>query len=148
MEITYAKAYKEVLVILEHLPKEEYRKIPTEEIRFYQENCDKEYKFELQKEIPLEKQDILKKTNAILVSIFRDYFATEIQKKKLNNILENNFKEVERERLSKYNPDNIFKNKISDNTKVGSNQVSLIEYKKENFLMKILSKIKNILKRR
>ena len=148
MEITYAKAYKEVLVILEHLPKEEYRKIPTEEIRFYQENCDKEYEFELQKEIPLEKQDILKKTNAILVSIFRDYFATEIQKKKLNNILENNFKEVERERLSKYNPDNIFKNKISDNTKVGSNQVSLIEYKKENFLMKILSKIKNILKRR
>lgn len=148
MEITYAKAYKEVLVILEHLPKEEYKKIPTEEIRFYQENCDKEYKYELQNELPLEKQNISKKANAILVSIFRDYFATEIQKKKLNNILENNFKEVEREKLSKYNPDNIFKNKINNNTKVENSQTALIKYKKEGFLIKILSKIKNILKRR
>ena len=45
MDKKYAKAYTEVIEILKHIPKEEYDKIPETEIQFYENNCDKNYKY-------------------------------------------------------------------------------------------------------
>ena len=108
---TYAKAYTEVLEILKYFPEEEYKKIPIEKINFYKSNMDKDYKFTINPEIDLANQNISKEANAIIVSLYRDYYATEEQKVKINEILDLNQKKEELEKRKKYHPDNIFKNK-------------------------------------
>ena len=83
---SYAKAYTEVLEIIRHFPKEEYFKIPIEEIEFYQKNMDKDYVFLINPEIDLSEQNISPEANAIIINLFRDYFATEVQKVKIKEI--------------------------------------------------------------
>ena len=85
MEIknNYAKAYKEVLEIIQYFPEEEYNKIPKEKIEFYKNNMDKEHEFILNPEIDLSEQNILKETYTIIITLFQDYFAKEKQKEKI-----------------------------------------------------------------
>ena len=98
---TYAKAYTEVLEILKYFPEEEYKKIPIEKINFYKSNMDKDYKFTINPEIDLANQNISKEANAIIVSLYRDYYATEEQKVKINEILDLNQKKEELEKRKK-----------------------------------------------
>lgn len=107
----YRKAYTEVLEILSYFPSSEYSKIPAEKIEFYKKNMDKDYAYKINPEIDLSKQEISIEANAILVSLFRDYFATEKEKQILNNLLNENQKRLEDEKRKKYNPDNIFNKK-------------------------------------
>ena len=86
----YAKAYTEVLEILSHFSEEEFSKIPKEKIKYFEENMDKNYNYKINPELELSKQCISREANAILVSLFRDYFATESQKEKLDNHEKNN----------------------------------------------------------
>ena len=106
---TYAKAYTEVLEILKYFSEEEYSKITQEKINFYKNNMDKNYNYNINPNIDLSKQYISKEANAILITLFRDYFATESQKKTLNNFLNQNQNKLENIRREKYNSNNIFK---------------------------------------
>lgn len=147
---TYAKAYTEVLEIIKYFPEEEYAKIPAEKIKFYKDNMDKEYNFTINPEIDLAKQNISPEANAIIVNIFKDYFATEEEKVKIKEILDLNQKKEEQEKREKYNPDDIFK-KVNNNVETTNIELSknnantaLIEYKEsfftrlKNFIFKIL----------
>ena len=146
----YAKAYTEVLEIIKHFPEEEYNKIPKEKIEFYKDNKDNDYVFVINPEIDLSEQNISPEANAIIVNLFRDYFATEEQKVKIKEILDLNQKKEEQEKREKYNPDDIFK-KANKNTEITNIETSenntntaLIEYKEsffsrfKNFIFKIL----------
>jgi len=142
---TYAKAYTEVLEIIKYFPEEEYAKIPEEKIEFYKNNMDKDYVFSINPEIDLSEQNISPETNAIIINLFRDYFASETQKVKIKEILDLNQKREEEEKRQRYNPDDIFK-KVNKNT----DDTSLIEYKEtfftrfKNFIFKILNINKSI----
>ena len=148
---TYAKAYTEVLEIIRYFPQEEYNKIPKKKIEFYKNNMDKDYVFIINPEIDLSEQNVSPEANAIIVNLFRDYFATEEQKVKIKEILDLNQKKEEQEKREKYNPDNIFKNKREESTveineKILENNTNtaLVEYKEsfftrfKNFIFKIL----------
>lgn len=102
MKNSYKNAYKEVLVILNHLSKEEYEKIPSEQIKFYSENCNKDYNFTFDPSIPLLEQNILDKTYAILISLYDNYFANEKQKRILKELLKINLLRKENEKSQKY----------------------------------------------
>ena len=136
MSSKYAKAYTEVVAILNNLADEEYSKIPEKEIEFYKNNMDKEYNYCLDPEKSLAEQNISIEANAILVTIFRDYFASEKQKETLNNILIQNQNKDNDKKREKYNPDNLFENNNNDNI-----SKALVEYK-ESLLAKLLRKIK------
>lgn len=139
---SYAKAYTEVLELLRHLPSKEYSKIPQEKIDFLKNNMDKDYKYEINSNIDLAEHYISKEANTILISIFRDYFASDSQKEILNNLLKQNQERIEKEKRKMYNPDNIFKNKTSyTKTQMVENTVAMLEYKES-----IFTKIKNWLK--
>ena len=97
----YARAYTEVLEILKHFPDEEYKKIPIEKINFYKSHMDKNYKFTINPEMDLANQNISKEANAIIVTLFRDYFATEEQKVKIKEILERNIRFKSKERRNR-----------------------------------------------
>ena len=106
----YEKAYKEVLEIIKLFPKEEYNKIPKSKIKFFEDNMDKNYKFEINSNVGVDMESISKEANAIIVTLFQDYLATEEQNKKITEILRLNEEKAEREKRRKYNPDNLFKN--------------------------------------
>lgn len=107
----YRKAYTEVLEILSNFPSSEYFKIPAEKIEFYKKNRDKNYSYKINTNADLSKQNISIEANAILVSLFRDYFATEKEKQALEKILKENQRQLEEEKRNKYNPDDIFNKK-------------------------------------
>ena len=127
---TYAKAYTEVLEILKYFSEEEYSKIPQGKIDFYKNNMDKNYNYNINPNIDLSKQHISKEANAILITLFRDYFATENQKKTLNNLLNQNQDKLKNIKREKYNEDSIFsnhyKNTTIDNTE-NKQELALVE---------------------
>ena len=141
INIAYAKAYTEVLEIIKYFPKEEYAKIPEEKIEFYKNNMDKDYNFKINPEIDLSEQSISPEANAIMINLFTDYYATEEQKIKIKNILDSNQQKEEQEKRERYNPDNIFKNRNTEN--IIQNEVSLVEYKVSIF-KRFINKIKSI----
>ncbi len=143
MTNTYARAYTEVLEILSHFSKEEYSKIPTPKIEFYKSNMDKEYQYKINPEVDLSEQCISKEANAILISLFKTYFATEKQKSTLQNLLLQNQLKTDKDKAEKYNSENIFKHKsyIQNVTKEKDN--SIVKYK-EPLFSKIFNKIKAI----
>lgn len=150
MTNTYSKAYTEVLEIINHFSKEDLNKIPQEKIEFYNENKDKDYNFKIDVNIDLAEQNISREANAILVSLFRDYFATEKQKVILDNLLKQNQEKAEQEKREKYNPDDIFK----PNKRVNSNEPTEttdellpIKVEEEKWYKKILEFFRSIFKK-
>lgn len=143
----YPKAYKEVLEIIKYLPKEEYERIPKEKIEFFEQNCDKEYNFVFDISKTLEEQEFLRETNAIIVTLFRDYFASDTQKEKIEKILITNEQKYQEELRKKYNPDDIFKKQEKVYQKPVENEnMQMIELKEENILQKVFNKIINWIK--
>ena len=150
MEKSYARAYTEVSEILRYLPKEEYEKIPQEEIEFYSENSDKNYNFKINSNIPIEQQNISKEANAILVILFRDYIASELQKQKLERVLNYNLMQQQKIAKEQYNSNDLFKNNIENNhapKELKQENTQLVEYKK-SWIKTIFNKIKSFFKRK
>ena len=102
---------------------------------------DKDYNFKINPEIDLSEQSISPEANAIMINLFTDYYATEEQKIKIKNILDSNQQKEEQEKRERYNPDNIFKNRNTEN--IIQNEVALVEYK-ESIFKRFINKIKSI----
>lgn len=138
MEKKYAKAYTEVLELLKHIPNEEYNRIPETEIQFYENNCDKNYKFIYDETVELKDQKISKEANAVIIAMYMNYFANEKQKEIIDEVLKQNSINQEKEKKENYNTENIFKEKNQENLPI---QVS---EKKENIIKRIINKIKGL----
>lgn len=145
MNSTYARAYTEVIEIINHFSEEEYNKIPKEKIEYYENNKDTNYVFKIDPNIDLDKQNISKKAYSILISLFRDYYATDRQKEILDNLLMQNEQKLEEEKLKKFNPNEIFRKDKKNEKKI--EEVSLIIVEKEKWYKKIFNYFKNIFKK-
>ncbi len=150
MTEVYRNAFKEVKVILEYLDDESYYKIPQDVIEAISENQNEEYDFYIDESIPFAEQNILSETRAILFNIYRDYIADDDKKKIIQEAQHKKMIEIENKKREKYNPDNIFKK--NENTVVKNNDVkenvasvntNIIPQKKESWLQKLFTKIKN-----
>ena len=149
LKTNYANAYKEFLIILDNLIKEDYDKIPKEYIEFLKSNCNNEYEFYYDNSKTFEEQELLDDTKYILFGLFEKFGATEIQKEKIKNFKDNYFRKIEEEKREQYNPDDIFKNaNKAKNTDIemseNNTNTALIECKGsfftrfKNFIFKIL----------
>jgi len=146
VKTNYANAYKEVLVILDNLIKEDYDKIPKEYIEFLIENCNNDYEFNYDNSKTFEEQELLDDTKYILFGLFEKFGATELQKEKIRSFKNSYYNKLEEEKKEKYNTENLFKSKqIVDK----SENMNLIvkEDKKETFIIKIFKIIRNIFKK-
>ena len=92
MNNTYKRACTEILEILKYLPEEEYEKIPKEQIEFYEKNKDSNYEYIFDRKKILSGQGLSRTTKILIVSLFKEYFATSSQKEKLEQILIENYK--------------------------------------------------------
>ena len=116
MNIEYANAYSEVLEVLNHMSKEDYNKIPKDMLEMFQTNCNNEcqFRYDLNKEF--EDQEISRRAKLILAILFRDYWATDIQRKQIIDKQNYERNKLNEEKAKKYSPNNIFKNKKKGKT--------------------------------
>lgn len=142
-------AYSEVCTILNMLEDEYKERVPKNIMDFFEEERDKEYNPIIDVNIPLEKQNLKRKTLVLLAILNLNYWCDSEEEKQ--EILDSFAKNEELKRLKEkeltenYNINNLF-NKI-ENTE-NKTEVSLIEYKEQNFIQKIISKIKSLFRRK
>lgn len=146
MEDNYSKAYKEVIEILNFVPKESVDKIPQRMIDTFKAKMDQNYDFKVDINKSFEEQELLDETKAIFANIFRDYWATPYQKERIEAKEKYDRQKIEEEKKDKYNPDDIFKKKRLtkeiENTENYAENLP-IEVKKENFYQRIIKFFKN-----
>ncbi|MBP3707216.1 MAG: hypothetical protein J6J36_01210 [Clostridia bacterium] len=152
MKENYPKAYTEVLEILKYMPKEDVKKIPKNILEMLKKNRDITYNFVVTENDDFSKLNILDETEAIFVNFFRDYWATPKQRDKLIAKQICDMKNIEKEKTSKYNPEDIFSYKEENNTKDDftetekSNNDRLLVKDKESFFRKFVNFFKRLLK--
>ena len=140
----YANAYSEVLEILKNISKEDYNKIPIEKINLFKTKANKEYRFQYNPMFTLVEQKVSKRAKAIIAILFRDYWATPEQKERILSKQNYDRIRIETDKRNKYNPNDIFKNRIEENTEMADKNNLPIEVKKNNFFKKIIHYIRNL----
>lgn len=164
-----AYAYAELLEILTFTDESLVNKIPKKLMNIFTTYASKTYENHLDRNIPLEDQDVSKKTAALIALLSLNYWCeSEEEKAELKAILAENDRLKEQELREKYNPDNIFNNNTvssekkepapvrvavsqaesSDPANLPMDYSTLPWYKKlftsfKNFLFKIFKKEKN-----
>lgn len=135
---TYAKAYVEILEIIKHMEQKYRDKIPIKLLKFFEENKDSSYEYNLNEIKEKQNEIFSQKTIELLAMLELKYLATETEKELLKEALEENDKIYQAELREKYNPDTLFKNKVE----TLENSIAMVEHKKS-----IFTKIKNWFKR-
>ena len=139
------KAYAEVDEILYLLDKKYLERVPLKIRNFFKKFKLKDYKPNINIEVPLNEQCLQRKTFVFLAILYLNYWCnSEEEKQDLLRQFSDNGKRKEQELREKYNPENLFK-KEKINTK--QEQMDIIEYKKDNFIKRILSRILKIFKK-
>lgn len=77
----YRNSFKEVHDILENTDDELLSKIPSKFMEFLNNNMNSDYMTNIDPSIDIDKQPLLKETEALLSLIYRSYWATADEKK-------------------------------------------------------------------
>lgn len=150
MKNNLLKAYSEVDKILSFMEIRYVEKVPKKMREMFKNEKLQDYEPNIDKNIPLEEQQLERKTLAILAMLNLNYWCeNEEEKEELIRAYSNNDKKRNEELREKYNPDNIFKNKNKEREveQITEEITAIAEYKKENFIKKLLNKIKRLFTR-
>lgn len=144
----YRNSFKEIYEILENTENELLAKIPTKFMNFIKENMNENYKTNIQQDVDIDKQLLLKETEAVLSLIYRSYWATDEEKQEFAIKDQQEFIKKDEKKKEQYQGKDIYQlfeerkniNKITiDN--------NLMVIKKENFLKRFFDKILSIFKK-
>lgn len=145
VSIKNANAMAEVIYYLKGIKQEDIDKIPKKFMQYLNENASKEYKCNFDYNRPLKELNLLEETRGIIGMICYNYWCdTENQKEEYLKKLSRNEQKYQQILYEKYNPDNLFKNKVSQIESV-ENSVAMVEYK-ETIFKRFISRIKSIFK--
>ena len=152
VSINTSQAYSEIDEFLSLLTKEQINKIPLKLREFFKEEKDKEYKKQIDSEIPIKDQNLKSETLAIIAMLNLQYWCEDEQEKeRLKKVYAQNEKIYQEALQIKFNPDNIFKNRqniSSDFNNTDTESTAMIEFKEKNLLQKIFDKIKKLFNRK
>ncbi len=142
ISIERKEAYAEISEILRCMDEKYVKKIPHQLMEFFKKNSLENYNFSVDMNKPLAKQNLKRKTLAILAMLNINYWCeSEEHKQELLRKYNENERKHQEELREKYNPDNLFKNKEIKAENVES-IVDIVVYKESIFI-----KIKNWFKR-
>lgn len=147
-------AFKEVYYIIELLDEQIKEKIPKEKIMFYKAHMDNshEFRYDLNKE--LNDQNILYSTKCILSNIFKEYVASEEDKKEILIKEQKELDYIDKQKRLKYNPNDIFEKDNNKKMAISSIEIEevstdlIVHKKSETIFEKIKNKILKFLKLR
>lgn len=138
---------KELITILNFLPKEYFEKIPNQEIQYLKNIKNDEYSVNIQNVEDINRNNVSRETKKYLAYIFIHYLANEEEKREYEIIMKENEKRYEKELREKYNVENIFKDRKQNGNFVQEEKaLKVIDDKK--LFNKILDKIKMFIKKR
>ena len=144
-DIQTKQTYSEIDDFLELLDEKTRNEVPTKLREFFKKEKDNNYHKEINPNISIKEQNLKKETLALIALLNLQYWCKdEKEKERLKQVYANNENKYQEELREKYNPDNIFKNANKESVK---EEVSLVEIKEEKWLKKIVSFIKNRLKK-
>lgn len=154
----FAKAYKEIDVIIGHLNEEDKNKIPKDFIEMIEFKMDKNYVFNYDVTKDLSEQNLLRETLSILAYIYINYIGEYNEVKQIKAQFKKDIiqHEVAKKALYEKNNANVdMFNKKSNAKQPNGNtvnpekfeqEVSLMDSKQDKWYSKIVSFFKNIFK--
>ena len=143
VDIKYANAYSEVLEILKYLTQEDYEKIPKEKIEVFEANMNKDYAFNYNPDKTLQEQNVSETARTIIAILFRDYWATEEQRKRIIKVQQQERNRIESKKQEKYNINELFKN----NKKTKTQEVAMVEVKEQKWYKKVFGFFRKIFRK-
>lgn len=141
MNEIYANAYQEVIEVLKYTKREDLIKIPKFKIDLYKKYMNKNNNFKIDKNKPLEEQNLSNEAKAILANLFKDYWATDYEKQRIEEKEKNDLEQIAKE---KYSVDNLFKKKEVNQENASNDDTNLEVIKEEKWYNKLFNKIKNL----
>ena len=141
MNEIYANAYQEVIEVLKYTKREDLIKIPKFKIDLYKKYMNKNNNFKIDKNKPLEEQNLSNEAKAILANLFKDYWATDYEKQRIEEKEKYDLEQIAKE---KYSVDNLFKKKEVNQENASNDDTNLEVIKEEKWYNKLFNKIKNL----
>lgn len=149
MDLKYSNACREVVTLFDYfLDENDLSKIPEKQIKYLREKANQQYNYIVDEYKTLEEQEISKEAKAIIVSLYKKYFATNEQKKKIDEIIaildrQKNTKKFNNSGVNTLEEALKYKNSINDRAENKSNEIiedkALV--KSESIWKKIINKI-------
>ncbi len=148
----YSIAMCETLRYLKGINQDDLNKIPSKFIKFLNDNSSKNYDCDFDYNKPLKELNISEEARGIIAMICLNYWCiTDEQKEKFKRHLTKNELKFQEEIRRKYNPDNLFKNKVERKNAVDTVKIEhkeLIEYKEQTWYHQIFDKLLNIFRKK
>lgn len=148
MDLKHSNACKEVVVLFDYfLDENDLAKIPKKQMEYLKKNANQQYDYIVDKSKALEEQKISKETKAIIISLYKKYFTTNEQKKKVDEIIaaldrQKNIKRTNNLGFNSLDEALKYKNSIKENEEIEmseNNEKALV--KSESIWKKIINKI-------
>ena len=148
----YSIAMCETLRYLKGINQDDLNKIPSKFIKFLSDNSSKNYECDFDYTKPLKELNISEEARGIIAMICLNYWCiTDEQKEKFKRHLTKNELKFQEEIRRKYDPDNLFKNKVERKNAVDTVKIEhkeLVEYKEQKWYQKIFNKILYIFRKK
>ena len=113
---SYAKAYTEILEIINYMGERYRSKTPPKLLKFCEENKDNNYIYKITEINESVTQKFSKETLGLLTLMEYKYWASNSEKELLKKSLTENERKYQEELRKKYNPDNLFKREQRDSS--------------------------------
>ena len=151
------EAYAELDEFIELLDESDKNKIPSNVRAFFKNEKDKNYINHIDREIPIDKQNLREETLALIALLYLRYICTdEKEKDRLRNIYNENERKYQEYIKEKYDPEKALERKneqtnnsdekIEDGVDKATEEKALVIHK-ESLIKRIINKIKKFLKR-
>lgn len=141
-EKEYKIACTEMLEILKYIPEVDLKKIPSDIIKVLKEHYDSTYNFKLNLDESLKKQNISELTKAIIANFYRDYWVTDVERKKILKEEETVRRKVAEEKSQSFDSKDIFKQNTLVINRKENRSLDLVKIKEKSFLQNIFKRLK------
>ena len=142
----FAEASAQINEIIQYMPKSKEEKVPYKLRDFFKKVAIQNDELKIDPYKPLNEQNLTNKTKDLIAILYRNYWCDEEKRKLLDKKLIQNDMQYEMKLEKKYDVDNIFNKRIKSTDiprEDVNNSLSII---KENFLKKLINKIRKFLK--
>lgn len=140
------QAFSEVKCILDFLPINYTEKLPKKLLNIIDSLYDEKFKININPNIELKNQNFTEDTKNIIAVLKYNYWCKDDEEKEnLARMFKENEDKYQEELREKYNPDNIFKKKVTivEEKKEQQHCLQMVEYK-ENLFKRIVNRILQI----
>ena len=145
MNVQTQEIYSEVSSILNLLGESYIKKLPVSLFNMIKEEKRQDYNPKYDSKINLEQQNMKRETLSMIALFHLNYWCnSDEEKNELKTLFKTNEEKHQAEIREKYNPDNLFKKRSTQQEEyVVTKEVAMVEYK-EPFLKGIFNKIKRM----